>query len=102
MTVAESVRRDHAGRTVYSLRGEHDASTAVALSSDLARVMTANEADVVLDLSEVSFMGASTVGIIVKAREFLAQQNRRLTVQLPTPCARRVLEICGLADLTVA
>jgi anti-anti-sigma factor len=100
LTVAESVRRDHAGRTVYSLRGDHDASTAAALSSDLARVMTEDDTDVVLDLSEVNFMGASTVGIIVNARAFLEQQHRRLIVQLPTPCARRVLEICGLADLT--
>ena len=100
MTVAESVRRDDAGRTVYSLRGEHDASTAADLSSDLARVLTEDEGDVVLDLSQVDFMGASTVSIIVSARALLERQNRRLTLQLPTRCARRVLEICGLTDLS--
>ena len=102
MSVAESVRRDEAGRTVFTLRGEHDASNAAELSTELDRVVTIDQADLVLDLSEVQFMGASTVGVIAHTRELLDRQNRHLTVQLPTRAARRVLELCGLADLTTS
>jgi anti-anti-sigma factor len=100
MSVVESIRRDEAGRTVFALRGEHDASNAAELSSELDRALTLDRADLVLDLSEVEFMGASTVGVIAHTRALLDGQQRLLTVQHPTRCARRVLEICGFAELT--
>ena len=40
MSVVESIRRDEAGRTVVALRGEHDASNAAELSSELDRALT--------------------------------------------------------------
>jgi anti-anti-sigma factor len=100
MSVVESIRRDEAGRTVCTLRGEHDASNAAELTSELDRALTADRADLVIDLSEVEFMGASTVGVIAHTRDLLDRQHRVLTLQRPTRCARRVLEICGLAELT--
>ena len=99
MSVAEIVRRDETGRAVLTLRGEHDAANAAELSHELDRVMSSDEADLVLDLSEVQFMGASTVGVIAHTREVLDRQHRHLSVQRPSRCAQRVLEICGLADL---
>jgi anti-anti-sigma factor len=100
MSVVESICRDEAGRTVFTLRGEHDASNAAELTSELDRALTVAHGDLVLDLSEVEFMGASTVGVIAHTRDALDRQHRLLTVQRPTRCARRVLEICGLAELT--
>jgi anti-anti-sigma factor len=50
-------------------------------------------------LSEVEFMGASTVGVIVRAREFLHQRSRSLTVRLPSAFVRRVMDACNLNDL---
>ena len=64
-------RRD-AARTVVWLRGEHDVSTVAALSETLARAIALDDADLVVDLSDVQFMGAATVGVIVRARELLA------------------------------
>jgi anti-sigma B factor antagonist len=91
-------RRDGA-RTVVWLRGEHDVSTVAALSETMARAIARDDADLVVDLSEVQFMGAATVGVIVRARELLELRSRSLTLRSPSRCARRILDLCGHADL---
>jgi anti-anti-sigma factor len=54
---------------------------------------------VVVDLSGVEFMAAATVSVILGTRARLHQRSRSLTVRSPSRCARRVLELCDLADL---
>jgi len=88
-----------ADRTIIGLRGEHDASTVASVSDALARAIAVDDTDLVLDLSEVAFIGAATIGVIVRTREFLRPRARSLTLRAPSAVARRVLEICGLTDL---
>lgn len=85
--------------TVVWLRGEQDIAAAAALSETLAWAIALDDADLVVDLSRVNFMGAATVGVIIRAREFLRPQSRSVVVRSPSTCARRVLDLCGLADL---
>jgi hypothetical protein len=61
--------------------------------------MAANDAAIVVDLSEVELMSASTLGVIVKARALLREQSRSLTVRYPSAFVRRIIGICGLEDL---
>jgi anti-anti-sigma factor len=86
-------------RTVVWLRGEHDVSTVAALSEIMARAIALDDADVVVDLSEVQFMGAAAVGVVIRAQEFLRLRSRLLVLRSPSEGARRVLEVCGHADL---
>jgi len=86
-------------RTVVWLRGEHDVSTVAALSEVMARAIALDDADVVVDLSEVQFMGAATVGVIIRARQFLRLRSRSLVLRSPSECARRILDVCGHSDL---
>ena len=44
-------------------------------------------------------MGASTLGVIARARELLRQRSASLTVRSPSAFARRVISLCGLNDL---
>ena len=90
------------GRTFVFLSGEHDLSTTPALRHIMAEAIATNDADVVVDLSEVKFMGATTVGVIVRARAFLRQHSRTLTVRASSPQARHVLEVCDLLDILEA
>ncbi len=85
--------------TVVRLRGQHDVSTDAALCQTLACAIACNGAPLVIDLSEVEFMGASTIGVIVRAREFLRLRSRSLTVRSPSVHARRIIDLCGLDDL---
>jgi anti-anti-sigma factor len=84
---------------VVFLRGEHDAFTSGLLANALATAISDDDHNLVLDLSEVVFMGAATVGVIVRAREFLRVRGRVLTVRSPSSQARRVVQLCGAGDL---
>jgi len=87
--------RSDGARTVVWLRGEHDVSTVAALSETMARAIARDDADLVVDLSDVQFMGAATVGVIARARELLALRSRSLTLRSPPRCARRILDLSG-------
>jgi anti-anti-sigma factor len=89
----------NAGVVVVWLRGEHDISTDGALRLTLAGAIALDSAGLVLDLSAVKFMGASTLEVIVRAREFLRQQSASLTVRSPSAFVRRIVSVCGLDDL---
>lgn len=86
-------------RTVVRLRGEHDASTVGRLSEILVTAISFDTSDVVIDLSEVAFMDAATIGVITWAQEFLNLADRSLVVRAPSRFARRVLQLCGLEAL---
>ena len=88
-----------AATTVVWIRGEQDASTVAALSETLALAISLDDSDLVVDLSGVEFMSAATVGVLVRAREFLRSVSRSLQVQSPSTCARRILALCNLGDL---
>ena len=83
-------------RTVVILRGEHDRSTMSALSDTITRAIALDDADLVVDLSGVEFMDGGTVGTLVGARTFLWKQSRSLHLMSPSPCAERVLDLCGV------
>jgi anti-anti-sigma factor len=87
------------GPTLVVLTGEHDLATSRALRHVMAEAIATNDADLVVDLSEVEFMGATTVTVMDRARDFLQQDSRKLTVRAPSPRARHVIELCGLSDI---
>ena len=88
-----------ADRTIVWLRGEHDICTVAALSQILARAIALDDGDLVVDLGGVHFMDASTVGVILRARDFLRLQSRSLALRSPSMCAARVLDLCDLGSL---
>lgn len=104
-TAVQRVRRDTAWpppRAVPAsvmVIGEQDISNEMMLAADLARGIAAHDDDVVVDLQGVTFMGASTIGVLVTAQKFLADRGRQLIVRSPSPCARHLLAICDLTTL---
>ena len=86
------------GPIVVELRGEHDISTVVALTDELLEVSTVDKSDIVLDLSALTFMDASTVSVIVHLHVILRGQSRRLALRSPSAFARHVIDMCGIAE----
>jgi anti-anti-sigma factor len=86
-------------RTVVWLTGEHDVASRADLDATMDRAADLGDGDVALDLCGVTFMGASTAGAIVVARNHLLSTGRRLVVCEPSRLALRVLTACGLQDL---
>jgi anti-anti-sigma factor len=89
----------HALRTVVWVRGEQDIATRVHLSVTIAQAARFDDADIVVDLSGVTFMDASTIGALVVARNRLSARSRSLCVRAPSPRARRVIDLCGLEGM---
>jgi anti-anti-sigma factor len=87
--------------TIVWLRGEHDIATDGALRRTLERAIALNDAAIVVDLAKVELLSASTIGVILAARDTLQQQSRSLTMRAPSPHVRRVIRICGLQHLVV-
>lgn len=85
--------------TVVWVRGEHDLATRVSLAVAVARAAQLDDVPVVVDLSGVTFMDASTVGAIVGNRNRLRARRQSLELRAPSPPALRVLELCGLESL---
>lgn len=89
-------------RTVIWLEGEHDIATAPVLTDTLTDATSADDADMIVDLSGVTFMGVATIGALISARNLLRRQSRTLTLRSPSRCARDVLVFCGLTGLIEA
>jgi len=86
--------------TSVRLRGDHDLSTVGRLATALVEAVTTGTGNVVVDLREVTFMDASTVGSLIRGRNLLAMsETRQLFVRHPSDASRRLLELVRLGDL---
>jgi anti-anti-sigma factor len=86
-------------RTVVWLSGEYDIATLTALAEALASAIATRDANLVVDLTEVLFIDAATIGLLIRARNFLRSRSRHLTLRNPQRWVRRILEVCGVAAL---
>ena len=95
------VARDSEHAVVW-LDGEEDIATVSILADRLARVVCADDADVIVDLSGVTFLSTATIDELIRVRNILWLQNRNLTLRSPSRCARRLLDVCGLPFTSAA
>jgi|GEM_PF-7134513 anti-anti-sigma factor len=91
------VGRD-ADRTVVWLRGTYDLSSVTALAELMARAIAIDDGDLVVDLHQVQFIDAASVGVLMRVHKFLVLRSRSLVLRSPSRSARSVLDECGLTD----
>jgi len=82
---------------VVALSGEVDAVTAPHLGRRLLGLARQGKTDVVVDLSKVTFMDSTGLGVILNALRQLTSRQRRLVLVCPTERVMRPFEIAGLA-----
>jgi anti-sigma B factor antagonist len=92
------VRPQANGSVKVTLAGEFDLSTAADLRGCLSRseVLDANRIDV--DLTGVSFLDSSSIGLLVATCKRVRVAGSTFSVECGTGPARRVLEISGLIE----
>lgn len=99
-TVDPSQFRISRDRRVLWLSGEHDIANAPMLNDVLTHMAeSVRWGDLVVDLSGVEFMSASTIGALVSIERRLRFDARRLVLRAPSMCARRLVELCRLGRL---
>ncbi|MFH9352183.1 STAS domain-containing protein [Kitasatospora sp. NPDC017646] len=80
---------------VVTAHGEIDLDTAPHLRREISRALAEHQ-EVVLDLSEVTFMDCSGLGVLVRARNQADRSGRRLVLRGIGRPVTRLLELTGL------
>src|SRR4051794_17668458 len=78
---------------IVAVRGELDLTTAPAFTDTLRRVTSLDVSEILVDLSDVTFLDSTGVGVLVMA-------SRRIPVRIinSSPYIDRVLELAGLDE----
>lgn len=86
------------GLTVVSPNGEVDVATAPALREHLDQVIDRDGGPVVVDLTSVTFIDSTGLGVLISARKRCADADRDLRIVVSEPRIKKVFEITGLTD----
>ncbi len=81
-----------------AVRGEFDAYSAPALEQQISELLDDHVREMVLDLSETTFLDSSGLRAILTAHRRLASEGGKLTLRSPSTPVARLLDITGLAD----
>src|SRR4051794_3850286 len=79
--------------------GELDIATSPDLAAALHAAIESGRRFVVLDLGEVWFLDASTLGVMLGGHRRLENRGGRLVIVCSDPLVTRVFEITGLVDV---
>jgi anti-sigma B factor antagonist len=82
-----------------SLVGEVDSSTTPQLTDCLDRLLSASPAEVVIDLTQVTFLDSAGLHALVLAHGRAAGQGTRLRVLVATRAVERPIQVTGLWDV---
>ncbi len=83
-----------AAPAVVTAEGELDAYVAPDLTAAFDEIRSATTA--VADLTAVSFLDSTALGVVVRAVREIGDREGRILVVLPTSAARRIFEITSL------
>ncbi|KOU30751.1 hypothetical protein ADK53_27905 [Streptomyces sp. WM6373] len=88
---------DDVQRRVVHVGGEMDVDRAPMLRHALHTAITepGGPAEIVVDLSDLSFCDSSGLSVLVNARPTAAEHGRRISLRNPQPQFRRLLEMSG-------
>lgn len=81
------------------LVGDQDASTADALSVRLDEIIDHSGDDLVLDLTDVTFIDSATAQVLLSVRDRLDRKGNQLKLLAPPPNIGRILKLCGMSGL---
>lgn len=93
----EITEADRDGTRRLVMRGELDVATAHAVGERLTSLMGEHRR-IDLDLSELSFIDSTGLGVLVRATEAADQDGADLTIGALSEAVLRVVELTGLAE----
>lgn len=89
------------GASAIAVSGELDLETAPQLSEEVELAVWSTVGAFVLDLSGLTFFDSSGLHALLRARAFLAREDRALVLVCPPGQARRVLDLASVLDTFV-
>lgn len=82
--------------TVVAVAGELDVYTAPVLEETLGDLVDGGKVTLVVDLSEVTFMDSTGLGLLIKALKWTREKNGALHVVANTDKVLKVFRVTGL------
>lgn len=92
------VANDTDTEVVVMVSGEIDLASAPSLSGAISAVIDQMRSDLVIDLTDVTFLDAAGLSVLVSARRQLAHQFR-MVLRKPRTHVRKVLVITDMESL---
>jgi anti-sigma B factor antagonist len=89
------------GADAIAFAGELDMETAPRLTEQVEVAVWNTVGVFVLDLTEVTFLDSSGLHALLRARAYLAREDRPLVLVCPNGPARRVLDLASVLDTFV-
>jgi anti-sigma B factor antagonist len=83
-------------QTTIVIGGELDLSAAPALRDALARVMDRPQKDVIVDLTDATFVDSTAIGVLLHASAQIRETRGRLSLICTNRNVLRTVEIAGL------
>ena len=96
MNFAIATEKPAAGLAVIALTGEVDLYTAPELKQELVRVIEDGACNVVIDMTETTFIDSTTLGVLVSGLKRLNPSGGKLTLVVTDRNIRKIFEITGL------
>jgi len=93
------VRRDLDGGAVLAVSGEVDVATAPALRQAVVRAVDSRPSRVVIDLSAVSFMDSSALGVLISGYKYAQGAGVPMALASPAPGVYRLLRTSGMVEI---
>lgn len=92
---------DYEGSTlIFRLVGELDEHSAEFVRRKLDTALTANSySAVVFDLSRLSFMDSTGIGVIIGRYKIVRKQNKNVYVKNPSPTVDKIFKMSGLYEI---
>jgi len=89
------------GASAIAVDGELDLETAPEFTEEIELAVWDTAGAFVLDLTGVTFLDSSGLHALLRARAYLAREDRPLVLVCPAGAARRVLDLAGVLDTFV-
>jgi anti-sigma B factor antagonist len=86
------------GASAIALSGELDMETGPQFTDEVEMAVWGTVGAFVLDLSGVTFLDSSGMHALLRARAYLAREDRPLVLVCPRGPARRVLDLASVLD----
>lgn len=85
---------------VISLKGELDHHSAASLRTELDRMIDESTfADCIIDMTGVSFMDSSGLGVLLGRYKLITEKGGHLTVRNPNRTIDRILKMSGIYSI---
>jgi anti-anti-sigma factor len=86
-------------RAIVTVRGDLDLQVAQRVVAEIEKVEEGAPALLVIDLSGISFLDSSGMGVIAAAQARAVEAGRRIVVVRPPYSVRRAFELSGFDDV---